>query len=91
MFVYGIKAPLQFSNWICNLGATAIAHLINRLSSLLSFFGWESCQLSPFAQLAAPNVKKTLCYLAMVELEKGGDQVWEIQIYAAWHHMMCKI
>lgn len=58
MFAYGIKAPLQFPNWMCNLGDIATAHLINMHSSLLRSLAGRAANVSPFAQLAAFNVKK---------------------------------
>ena len=58
VFVYGIKAPLQSPNWICNLGAPATVHLINMLSPLLSSLAVRAANLSAFAQLAALSVKK---------------------------------
>ena len=58
VFVYGIKAPLQSPNWICNLRAPATVHLINMLSPLLSSLAVRAANLSAFAQLAALSVKK---------------------------------
>lgn len=72
VFVYGIKAPLQSPNWICNLGAPATVHLINMLSPLLSSLAVRVANLSAFAQLAALSVKKDPV-LVMVKVEEGGD------------------
>lgn len=72
VFVYGIKAPLQSPNWICNLGAPATVHLINMLSPLLSSLAVRVANLSAFAQLAALSVNKDPV-LVMMEVEEGAD------------------